>query len=209
MIGPRALPKHGAAVFVLLFVSLVVFVMTGCVREGDLTLEQRSHQLNSQLMCPVCDGQTIDGSNAQISQDMRAKVRELLEEGNSNSDIKDYFVLRYGQEILASPEGDGFNLLAWIVPFFIVGGGIGIAVLTIRSLRRANTAASSAVIPPMSSGHTVSSVARGKTDEAGDLSIYLAQVDRDLGIPTRSSASHSEPRSDSMPPAVKSEVEPQ
>ncbi|MGB1749130.1 MAG: cytochrome c-type biogenesis protein CcmH, partial [Dehalococcoidia bacterium] len=50
----------------------VSVVLGGCLTEDDLSLEQRSHQLASELMCPVCDGQTIDGSNAQISQDMRA-----------------------------------------------------------------------------------------------------------------------------------------
>ena len=78
---------------------------TGCIREDDLSLEQRSHQLGGQLMCPVCDGQTIDGSNAQIAQDMRAKVRELLDTGSTNAQVKDYFVVRYGEEILAAPGG--------------------------------------------------------------------------------------------------------
>ena len=51
-----------------------MMITFGCIREEDITLEQRMHQLTNQLMCPVCDAQTIDGSNAQISQDMRAKA---------------------------------------------------------------------------------------------------------------------------------------
>ena len=137
----------------------------GCIREEDITLEQRMHQLNNQLMCPVCDAQTIDGSNAQISKDMRAKVQELLDEGKSNSEIKDYFVLRYGEDILAAPKGIGFNLLAWIMPVFIFLAGISIAFLALKNMRRANTKAALTV-----------------TYNQHDLSEYLKQVDTDLGI---------------------------
>ena len=148
---------------ILLFV--VMMITFGCIREEDITLEQRMHQLTNQLMCPVCDAQTIDGSNAQISKDMRAKVQELLHEGKSNSEIKDYFVLRYGEDILAAPTGIGFNLLAWIMPIFIVLGGISITFLALKNMRCSNTKAALTV-----------------TSNQQDLSKYLTQVDTDLGI---------------------------
>ena len=173
VIGPRALSVRPAAVLLVSTMIAIFAVATGCIREDDLTLEQRAHQLYSQLMCPVCDAQTIDGSNAPIAQSMRLKVRELLDDGKTNSEIKEYFVLRSpeGEAILAAPEGGGFNLLAWIVPFFITFGGIGIALLTIRNLRRSN--ARSAEFAAAGSGSA--------TDQ-NDLAKYLAQVDRDLGI---------------------------
>ena len=173
VIGQRALSVRPAAVLLASTMIAIFAVATGCIREDDLTLEQRAHQLYSQLMCPVCDAQTIDGSNAPIAQSMRLKVRELLDDGKTNSEIKEYFVLRSpeGEAILAAPEGGGFNLLAWIVPFFITFGGIGIALLTIRNLRRSN--ARSAEFAAAGSGSA--------TDQ-NDLAKYLAQVDRDLGI---------------------------
>jgi len=173
VIGPRALSVRPAAVLLASTMIAIFAVATGCIREDDLTLEQRAHQLYSQLMCPVCDAQTIDGSNAPIAQSMRLKVRELLDDGKTNSEIREYFVLRSpeGEAILAAPEGGGFNLLAWIVPFFITFGGIGIALLTIRNLRRSN--ARSAEFAAAGSGSA--------TDQ-NDLAKYLAQVDRDLGI---------------------------
>ena len=169
VIGPRPSPGNAAAISLLSLVLVMFAAAIACIREDDLTLEQRSHQLAGQLMCPVCDGQTIDGSNAQIAQDMRVKVRELLDSGSTNAQIKDYFVVRYGEEILAAPSGSGFNLIAWIVPFFIVFGGIGIALLTIRNLRRSNARAPGLATAGTGAGQ-------------GDLSGYLAQVDRDLGI---------------------------
>lgn len=177
LIGPRALPNRttNVALSVLLFVLVVA---TGCIKEDDLTLEQRSHQLASQLMCPVCDGQTIDGSNAQISLDMRLKVNELLAEGKSNAEIKDYFVVRYGEEILAAPEGEGFSLLAWIVPVVLATGAIGIALLTIRNLRRSTDSATRVTVADADGSQV------GVQSPPGDRNLekYLAQVDRDLGI---------------------------
>ena len=167
VIGPRPSPGNAAAISLLSLVLVMFAAAIACIREDDLTLEQRSHQLAGQLMCPVCDGQTIDGSNAQIAQDMRAKVRELLDSGITNAEVKDYFVVRYGEEILAAPEGGGFNLIAWTVPFFIAFGGIGVALVTIRNLRRSNARS-----------EALASTGAGGTD----LSEYLEQVDRDLGI---------------------------
>ncbi|HAG56345.1 MAG TPA: hypothetical protein DCL17_08060 [Dehalococcoidia bacterium] len=173
VIGPRALSVRPAAVLLASTMIAIFAVATGCIREDDLTLEQRAHQLYSQLMCPVCDAQTIDGSNAPIAQSMRLKVRELLDDGKTNSEIKEYFVLRSpeGEAILAAPEGGGFNLLAWIVPFFITFGGIGIALLTIRNLRRSNARSTE-----------FAAAGSGSATDQNDLAKYLAQVDRDLGI---------------------------
>jgi cytochrome c-type biogenesis protein CcmH len=162
--GSRALPGKSIAISVALILLVFAFSSIGCIREEDITLEQRAHQLAGQLMCPVCDGQTIDGSNAQIAQDMRLKVRERLDAGDTNAEIREYFVLRYGQEILAAPEGSGFNLLAWIMPVVIVLGGIGIALTMIKNMRKS----------------TDRSAAR-PTPAKPDLSAFLEQVDKDLG----------------------------
>jgi cytochrome c-type biogenesis protein CcmH len=148
----------------------LLLATSGCIREEDITLEQRAHQLAAQLMCPVCDAQTIDGSSAQISQDMRLKVRELLDRGDTNAEVKDYFVLRYGPEILAAPDGSGFNLLAWIVPVFIVVGGVGIALFAIKNMRKSGIRAQKNEI---------------NVDDKDGLSEFLAQVDRDLGSSTK------------------------
>lgn len=193
LIGPRKLPGKAAAVSLLSLMLVLALTTFGCVREEDITLEQRAHQLAGQLMCPVCEGQTIDGSNAQIAQDMRVKVRELLDDGKTNAEVKEYFVLRYGEEILAAPEGGGFNMLAWIVPFFIVIGGVGIVLLTIRNLRRSNIRLAAPVV-----------TATGKNDVSEDLAEYLAQVDRDLGISSEPESKSPESRN----PESNNEVDP-
>ena len=87
--GSRQLPNSSAAFSVAALLLALLVVISGCIREEDITLEQRAHQLSGELMCPVCDAQTIDGSSAQIAIDMRMKVRELLNEGKTNAEVKD------------------------------------------------------------------------------------------------------------------------
>lgn len=195
--GSRALLSKPVIISLLALMAVLLLVTTSCVREDDISLEQRAHQLSGELMCPVCDGQTIDGSNAQIARDMRAKVQELLQTGESNAEIKDYFVIRYGEEILAAPEGTGFNLLAWIVPVVIVAIGIVIALLTIKNMQRSGIRHAAAVA-------AVEVVATENKSGGSDLSDYLAQVDRDLGITDGPSAQDEKTKQPESSPEVDS-----
>ena len=127
--------------FVILVSLIAIVLASGCVREDDLTADQRAYQLSQQLMCPVCDGQTLDQSQAQLSEDMKAVIRQKIEDGDSNQQIRDYFVERYGEIVLASPEAGGFNLIAWAMPFVIFLGGallVGNAFLNMRRRHRSN-----------------------------------------------------------------------
>ena len=117
----------------------LLWLATGCVNEDDLTTDQRAYQLSQQLMCPVCDGQTLDQSQAQLSLDMQAVIERKIEEGESNAEIRDYFVARYGEVVLASPDAGGFNIIAWVMPVIIFVGGallVGNAFLNMRRKRR-------------------------------------------------------------------------
>ena len=125
------------------FIALIAVILaSSCVREDDLTADQRIHQLSQQLMCPVCDGQTLDQSQAQLSEDMKTVIRQKIEDGDSNQQIRDYFVERYGEIVLASPDAGGFNLIAWVMPGVIFLGGallVGNAFLNMRRRNRPNT----------------------------------------------------------------------
>ena len=126
----------------VILISLIAVVLaSGCVREDDLTADQRAYQLSQQLMCPVCDGQTLDQSQAQLSEDMKAVIRQKIEDGDSNQQIREYFVERYGEIVLASPDAGGFNLIAWVMPVVIFLGGallVGNAFLNMRRRHRFN-----------------------------------------------------------------------
>ena len=188
------LHARGSAPKLLLFVIVPLLLnvyIVGCVTEDDLTADQREYQLSQQLMCPVCDGQTLDQSQAQLSEDMKVVIRQKIEQGETNSEIRAYFVQRYGEIVLASPEVSGFNLIAWVVPGFIFLGGallVGNAYLNMR--RRNRNPDDAKVVEPIE----VRPAASDSTED--DLDEYLQRADREIEMALGSGTSESTPDSD-------------
>jgi cytochrome c-type biogenesis protein CcmH len=91
----------------------------------DPLLEGRARALSSELRCMVCQNQSIDDSDAQLARDIRVLVRERLKAGDSNAQILDFLVQRYGAFILLKPPFEVGTLLLWGTPFLvlILGGG--------------------------------------------------------------------------------------
>ena len=102
-----------------LIISLIILFSLGCISNINNN-NNRNYDLYSKIMCPVCDGQTIGESQASISNDMK-KMRDLqISEGKEDEEILGYFEERYGTEILASPPGEGFNIIVWIAPVVLI-----------------------------------------------------------------------------------------
>lgn len=80
----------------------------------DPALELRARELGQVLRCPVCQGENIDESNAEVSRDLRILVRERLMEGDTDSDVLDYVTDRYGEYVLFEPDARGANLVLWL-----------------------------------------------------------------------------------------------
>lgn len=101
----------------------------------DPALEARAREISRQLRCPVCQGETIDDSNAPISRDLRILVRERLTAGDSNAEVIDFVVARYGEFVLFNPRREGANLFLWWAGpiLLLVGGGIALAYTRRRS----------------------------------------------------------------------------
>lgn len=78
--------------------------------------ENKVYDISNELMCPVCQGQTVAESNSQLALSMKEVVRIKVSEGKSKEEILDYFILQYGDTILAKPPIRGFNLLLWVLP---------------------------------------------------------------------------------------------
>lgn len=96
------------------------------------SLDQRVHDVASQLKCPVCQGESVADSPSTISQQMRAVIRQQLQQGQSEQQIIQYFVSRYGNSILWAPPKQGFTILAWIIPIAILLSGALLLVLVLR-----------------------------------------------------------------------------
>ena len=90
----------------------------------DPMLEARAREVSKGLRCVVCQNETIDESHAEIAHDMRILVRERISAGDTNQQIIDYMVSRYGDYVRLSPRFMMSTLILWIGPFVIllIGG---------------------------------------------------------------------------------------
>ena len=101
----------------------------------DPALEARARQLSLEFRCLVCQNQSIDDSNAELAHDLRLLVRERLLAGDSDQDVIDYVVSRYGEFVLLKPRFSTKTLLLWGAPVLILL--IGATVMVIGSRGRA------------------------------------------------------------------------
>ena len=103
----------------------------------DAREEARFHKLVSELRCVMCQNQSLADSNAQIAFDLRREVLELMREGRSDAQIKDFLVERYGEFVLYRPRVEASTWLLWLGPgLLLLAGGFVVA----RIVRRRATA---------------------------------------------------------------------
>lgn len=105
---------------------------------ADPQLEKRAREISAELRCMVCQNESIDNSNAELARDLRVLVRERLTSGDSDKQVMDFVVDRYGEFVLLKPRFNAQTALLWGFPVLILLiGGIALAV----AFRRRNTAA--------------------------------------------------------------------
>lgn len=104
----------------------------------DPVLEQRARSISSGLRCLVCQNQSIDESDADLAKDLRMVVRERLLEGDSDTEVIEYVVARYGEFVLLQPTFAGHNLVLWLTApiIFVIGA---IALFLAQRKRKAGT----------------------------------------------------------------------
>ncbi len=105
----------------------------------DPGLEERARDLSQGLRCLVCRNESIDESNADLARDLRLLVRERLVAGDSDEEVIDFIVDRYGEYVLLKPTITGANWVLWLAgpAMLLLAGGVGIAFLRSRSRQRA------------------------------------------------------------------------
>ena len=111
----------------------------------DPVLESRARTLSQELRCMVCQNQSIDDSDAPLAKDLRVLVRERLSAGDSDNQVIDFLVARYGEFVLLKPRVTAHTLLLWLAPFaaLLIGGWGAIAFI-----RRRVTGSEAAEAPP-------------------------------------------------------------
>ena len=105
----------------------------------DSALESRTAAVASTLRCPVCQGESIQESPAQLAQDMKAIVRDQLRAGKTPDEIRAYFVSRYGEWILLEPAMRGLNVVLYVFPVALVIGGLALVVVLVRRWSKTET----------------------------------------------------------------------
>lgn len=102
----------------------------------DSALEAQTAQVASQLRCPVCQGLSIQDSPSELSQQMRAVVKDQLRAGRTPDQVKAYFISKYGEWILLEPRPAGFNLLVYALPILLILAGLGVIIAAVRKWTR-------------------------------------------------------------------------
>ena len=90
---------------------------------SDPVIETRARALSAGLRCLVCQNQSIDDSDAPLARDLRILVRERLKAGDSDGEVRDFLVARYGEFVLLRPPFGWHTLLLWLTPLLAIGAG--------------------------------------------------------------------------------------
>src|SRR5512142_2347036 len=109
---------------------------------ADPAKEARARELSRELRCMVCQNQSIDDSEAPLARDLRLLVRERIAAGDSDAQVIDFLVARYGEFVLLKPRFERQTLPLWLIPpLLLVGGGLA---LWMHDRRRSRSAVAEA-----------------------------------------------------------------
>ena len=130
----------------ILTVALLLAVLTPLSAQAvepneilrDPALEARAREVGKELRCVVCQNQSIDDSNAELAGDMRVLVRERISAGDSNQQVLDYMVDRYGDYVLLNPPFKASTLVLWVGPGAIAVLGLFWVVMMFRRRKGAD-----------------------------------------------------------------------
>jgi cytochrome c-type biogenesis protein CcmH len=107
---------------------------------SDPAKELRARDLSRELRCMVCQNQSIDDSEAPLARDLRLLVRERIAAGDSDAQVLDFLVARYGEFVLLKPRLSPHTWLLWLVPpLALAGGGLALWTYNRRRLRSADS----------------------------------------------------------------------
>ena len=111
--------------------------------------EDQTQLLASELRCPVCQNLSVGDSPSEMANQMRDLIREKLKNGESPEQVRAYFVSRYGEWILLAPKRQGFNWVAWLLPFGAILGGVGVIGFVVHRSASRSRAPGDAQLPPL------------------------------------------------------------
>ncbi|MCH4998244.1 cytochrome c-type biogenesis protein [Pectobacterium carotovorum] len=120
-----------------LLLSFSVLASSEVLRFDNDTQEQQFRELTMQLRCPKCQNNSIADSNSMIASDMRQKVYELMQQGQTKEQVVDYMVDRYGYFVTYEPPITPFTVLLWLLPALFLAMGSWVIIRRARRIRSA------------------------------------------------------------------------
>lgn len=120
----------------MLLSSFMLFAAIDVYKFDDPEKEKRFHHLAFELRCPKCQNQNIADSNAEIAQDLRTKIFQMLNAGKNDNEIVGYMVERYGDFVLYEPRVRPQTYLLWYGPALFLVLGLAVVALIIRSRKK-------------------------------------------------------------------------
>ena len=119
--------------------ALVILATTPAGAAGQTGSEATAKEIEQALISPCCWRQPLDMHHSGTADNMKAEIRQLLSDGQSRGQIMAYYTDRYGEQILSAPKKEGFNILAWVLPGFVMLLGAGVIFVSLRSWRSATS----------------------------------------------------------------------
>lgn len=126
-----------------LFALVLVLFSVGAVQAKeavalaqDPVVEQRLIAISEEMRCLVCQNESLAGSHADLAQDLRRELRELIKDGKTDAEIKDFMVSRYGDFVLYRPPFKPITWMLWVGPFLLMVAGVAALLLYLRKRGR-------------------------------------------------------------------------
>jgi cytochrome c-type biogenesis protein CcmH len=123
--------------WIVLAIVVIVGIVVLVVRSRpDNSPAARAHRLEQQLACPVCEGQSIADSNSPQSRAIRDDIPRRIAAGQTDAEIRAFYVSRYTERILETPSNSGLGIVAWGLPTLAVILGSAVVVVAVRKWSR-------------------------------------------------------------------------
>ena len=129
--------KHLIALLLLALAVASVWAKDAAPLADDPVVEPRMLAISEEMRCLVCQNESLAVSRAELAVDLRRELRELIRQGRTDSEIRDYMVARYGDFVLYRPRVKPLTWLLWAGPFVLMIAGIVALMLYLRRRNRA------------------------------------------------------------------------
>jgi len=120
----------------VLVVTIGTLILAAQPPGDGSTAEARAERIAAELRCPVCQGLSVADSDSPTARSIRGDIDRRIADGQSDTEVRQAYVDRYGEWILLRPRADGFALTVWVLPAAAVAGALVVIVAAFRRWRR-------------------------------------------------------------------------